>query len=433
MARFLVATLPFTGHVTPGLPIARALVSRGHQVWWYTGKKFRSSIEATGARFVPMSAGHDYDDAELDTAFPGRSLLRGFAQLKFDLKHLFTDAAPGYIADLTTILREFPADALLNDIACVGVPLLSERNGMPYATFGVSVLTAASRDTAPFGLGLLPNSSSLGRLRNHALNWLVDRVLFRDVAIHYRATRKKLGLPIIRGKSLFDSSYGPYLYLQSTVPSFEYPRSDLLPQVHFIGPFLPEPPHDFKTPTWWSELAASRPVVHVTQGTSATDPNQLIVPTLKALADEDVLVVATTGGRPVSSVELDPLPANVRLESFIPHSHLLEHVDVMVTNAGYGGVQIALAHGVPLVAAGASEDKPEVANRVAWSGAGINLRTGTPKPEQVRAAVRALLDDASYRERARRLRAEIVTYDASRQAVLLLERLAETKQPVLRA
>jgi hypothetical protein len=25
----------------------------------------------------------------------------------------------------------------------------------------------------------------------------------------------------------------------------------------------------------------------VTQGTSATDPNQLIVPTLKALADED--------------------------------------------------------------------------------------------------------------------------------------------------
>jgi UDP:flavonoid glycosyltransferase YjiC (YdhE family) len=36
----------------------------------------------------------------------------------------------------------------------------------------------------------------------------------------------------------------------------------------------------------------------------------------------------------------------------------------MVTNGGYGGVQMALAHAVPLVVAGAKEDKPEVAGRV---------------------------------------------------------------------
>ena len=69
-------------------------------------------------------------------------------------------------------------------------------------------------------------------------------------------------------------------------------------------------------------------------------------------------------------------PTNVRLERFIPHDVLLPHVDVMVTNGGYGGVQQALAHGVPLVVAGDSEDKPEVAARVQWSGAGINLHTG---------------------------------------------------------
>jgi hypothetical protein len=42
----------------------------------------------------------------------------------------------------------------------------------------------------------------------------------------------------------------------------------------------------------------------------------------------------------------------------------------MVTNGGYGGVQQALANGVPLVVAGDSEDKPEVAARVRWSGTG---------------------------------------------------------------
>ena len=36
----------------------------------------------------------------------------------------------------------------------------------------------------------------------------------------------------------------------------------------------------------------------------------------------------------------------------------------MLTNGGYGGVQYALAHGVPLVVAGDTEDKPEVAARV---------------------------------------------------------------------
>jgi len=75
--------------------------------------------------------------------------------------------------------------------------------------------------------------------------------------------------------------------------------------VHFIGPFLPEPPRDFTVPRWWGELASGRSVVHVTQGTATTDPNQLIVPTLKALANENVLVVATTGGKPVTTVELD--------------------------------------------------------------------------------------------------------------------------------
>jgi len=63
----------------------------------------------------------------------------------------------------------------------------------------------------------------------------------------------------------------------------------------------------------------------------------------------------------------------------------------MVTNGGYGGTQQALAHGIPLVIAGTTEDKPDVAARVAWAGVGINLKTDAPTPEQVRAAVRTLV------------------------------------------
>lgn len=90
------------------------------------------------------------------------------------------------------------------------------------------------------------------------------------------------------------------------------------------------------------------PVVHVTQGTVATEASDLIVPTIQALANEAVLVVATTGGQAIEGLNLESVPANVRLEPFIPHAQLLPYVDVMVTNGGFNGVQMALASGVPI-------------------------------------------------------------------------------------
>jgi UDP:flavonoid glycosyltransferase YjiC (YdhE family) len=88
---------------------------------------------------------------------------------------------------------------------------------------------------------------------------------------------------------------------------------------------------------------------------------------------------------------------------FVPHDLLLPLVDVMVTNGGWGGVLAAVQAGVPLVVAGDTLDKPEVAHRVAWSGAGLDLRTGHPGPAKVRAAVHQVLGRPAMRERAAEL------------------------------
>jgi MGT family glycosyltransferase len=257
-----------------------------------------------------------------------------------------------------------------------------------------------------------------------------DHILFRDVNRFYDRIRTQVGLPKSRD-GLFNDAISPHLYLQGTIPSFEYPRSDLAPQIHFIGAFLAAQSPDFDPPAWWGEIEQSRrPVIHVTQGTEHTDPSSLIEPTIRALAGEEVLVVATTGGLPTETVKIDPLPDNVRIERFIPHAHLLPYVTIMVTNGGYGGTQNALAHGVPLIAAGRTEEKPEVCARIAWSGAGINLKIDRPKPEQVLHAVREMLANARYENRAEELRAEFQRHNAPEEACDLLERLATTQQPV---
>jgi UDP:flavonoid glycosyltransferase YjiC (YdhE family) len=246
-------------------------------------------------------------------------------------------------------------------------------------------------------------------------------VIFRDAQAYWRARRAQVGLST--DEWLLDTGKRVSLYLQPTVPSLEYPRSDLPSNVRFIGMLPADPPPDLALPDWWADLDAGRPVVHVSQGTIANARPDLIEPAIQGLAGEDVLVVVSTGGRSIESLQLGQLPANVRISTFLPYPQLLPKCAVMVTNGGYGGVQMAVSAGVPLVVAGTSEDKLEVSARVAWSGAGLSLKTATPTPAAVRGAVMRLLRDNAFRARAQALRAEFAAYAAVPLGIALIEQL----------
>lgn len=432
MTRFLIGTIAATGHVNPTLPIARKLVEQGHEVWWYTGKGFKDKIEATGAYHIPIKTGIDFTDFNTipQSWLEQQNALKGIEQFKFYLKHGFVDLAVTQLEDLTQILRSYPADILLCDVFFLGMSWLHEKTGLPWAALGVSALPFNSIDTAPFGLGMQPNNSKVGRLRNVFLNWRSQNILMRDVTIHLDNARATVGLPQ-KFQDFFTAALSPFLYLQGTIPSFEYPRSDIPPQVHFIGNLLPSISIDFTPPVWWDDLKCGKPIIHVTQGTVATEAGDLIIPTIEALKNENVLVIVTTGGLSVEDLQLKSIPENVRIEKFIPHAHLLPYVDAMVTNGGYNGVQIALANGVPLVTAGQTEEKPEIAARVQWSGVGIDLKTSKPTPKQIREAVLKIISLPHYRQKAEKFKAEIHRYDAPTIAAELLEKLALTKQPVV--
>jgi MGT family glycosyltransferase len=429
MARFLLATIPVVGHVAPMLPIAQTLVERGHEVVWYGGNLFRQRIFNTGAQFMPMYEGLDYSILENIPAQVSaqRTKLKGLAQLKFDLEYFFIKPALGNTKDLLNLLKQFSADALLADSFFIAAAWVNEIEGIPWAQLGVSALAFPSRDTAPFGLGLHPDSSSFGRFRNQFLYGLLRNVVFRSLYASINETRSQLSLGSTN-TLLFDL-ISPYLYLAGTVPGFEYPRSDLPPQLHFVGLLLSQLTTEFTPPAWWNDIQQSTPVIHVTQGTVANNPKDLIIPTLQALANESVLIVVTTG-QPTEFLTAFSLPRNARVEQFIPYPYLLPYVDIMVTNGGYNGVQMALAHGIPLIASGKSEDKSEICARIDWRGVGVNLQTKTPKPNQVRQAVQQVLSNPIYRQNAQQLQIEIAQYHSADLAANLLETLAKTKKPI---
>ncbi|MGY4308873.1 MGT family glycosyltransferase [Bradyrhizobium sp. USDA 4369] len=428
MARFLIAATALAGHVFPLLAVSQLLVSRGHEVVVNTGSLFKERVEATGARFVAFRPEIDLDYRKLDEHFPERrKIATGPALLSFGLKHIFADAIPHQAAGIRDLQREFPFDAIITDtMFCGTFPLLlgPPEKRVPIIGLGITALALSSEDTAFFGTALPPSITPADRARNAAMNSHLQQVIFGSVQQYFNDTLVKIGarpLPAF----LFDSMITlPDLYLQLTAREFEYPRSTMPSSIRFVGPLLPPPSTGFRPPPWWDEIDNSGPIVLVTQGTLANeDLGQLVGPALTGLANEDLTVIACTGGPPAESIPV-VLPPNAKAATFLPFDRVLPKASVMVTNGGYGGVNHALSLGVPLVVAGNSEEKPEIAARVAWAGAGINLGTGRPSASQIREAVRAVLTTPQYRQRAQALRAAFAGHNARNEIAERVEQLA---------
>lgn len=424
--RILIGTSPLAGHVNPFTSLAQALVAAGHEVLWYTAPSFEAKISALGVTFLPYQQAVDFDMDDIAARFPARARYKGLELLKFDLRITFLNNLEGQAADLLAICDTYQPNVFLFDLGFIGAVAVKHRFQLPIVLCNISALPLSSPNTAPFGLGLPPSHSVLGQLRNRFLYWLLKSMVMDDLHDEFNARLMAIGLPALDCFFLDAAIHLPDLVLQLTTPLFEYPRPNLPDKLHFIGPVLPIFPLNYNEPDWWPDLKTERPVALVTQGTLATDPQQLILPAIKALANQDMLVIVATGNRPVA--ELGELPPNVRAEPFIPYDRLLPHIDLLVTNGGYGTVQMALAQGVPMVAAGKTEDKAEICARIAWAGVGLNLKTNSPKEEQIQAAVLQVLNTPIYRQNAQLLRDEFTRYDAPKRAVALVEQLVADRQ-----
>lgn len=418
MARFLLSAMPFTGHVRPMLAVAEALAARGHDVRLYTGAAFAAAVEASGARLVPWRTAPDFDENDLAATFPRLEGRKGLRQLLVNIEDVFIRTSPAQVEDLRAEAEREPWDAMAGDEMSIGIAQYAELAGAPCATVTVLPLNLAGPQGPPSGLGLAPGTNPLTQARDALLRAavpLISRSLKKPIA----AARAAVGLAPTK-LTLDRLAFSPQLVVATGVPSLDFGRTDRPAHLHFVGRLEPASAPSSELPRWWHDLDDRR-IVHVTQGTQNIDPADLIRPAIKALEGRDVLVVVTTGVRGRDELPF-AVPANVRAAGFVPYDALLPRVETMITNGGWGGTLGALAHGIPLVIAGGDLDKPEIAARVAWSGAGVDLRTGTPTAAQVAAGYERATD-ASYRASAGRVAAELSEAGGAPRAAVLLERL----------
>lgn len=420
MARILLSALPFTGHVTPLLAVTEALVARGHAVRFYTGSAFRERVEAAGATLVPWRIAPDFDENDLAATFPRLVGKKGFSQLLINVADCFIGTAAAQYRDLEAEWEREPWDITAGDEVSIGVVLFATKRRLRWATTSIIPLNLPGPAGPPSGIGLTPGTNAVMKTRDAALRALVP-LISRPLLKPMEDAFAEVGLD--NGRRTMDQVvFSPHLIVASGSPLLDYDRPDRPAHLHFVGQLARPAAAPAALPDWWGDLDG-RTVVHVTQGTQNIDPSDLLRPALEALADRDVLVVAATGVRGRDTLPF-PVPPNVRVAGFLPYDALLPRTDVVITNGGWGGTLAALSHGIPLIIAGGDLDKPEIASRVGWTGAGINLKTGTPSAAKVAAAYDRIASERSFRDAAASVAAQLNALGGAPRAAELIEQLA---------
>ena len=416
--KILIASIPGAGHLNPLLSIASLLVEPGHEVAVLVNEDLRPAVEAAGHRFLSeipnaqTSAGYYFE------TYPERMQKSpGMEMTGYDLVHFFARNIAAQFASLKMALYDFQADLILADSLYWGtLPMLvGPRDKRPaIAHLGVSVVNIGSGKNVPMRRDETPE-------QREAELQLRERLILQPAQQTVDAALASLGYPALPCPILEAMTELPDLYLHPGIESFEYPDSNS--KVQYIGA-LPTQAGQPTLPDWWQQLDRTKRLVLVTQGTIANrDFGQVIAPALVALGGrEDVTVIVTTGGQPAESIPV-AIPSNARIASFLPYAQIMPEIDLLITNGGYGTVNMAISHGIPVISAGLTEDKEEVSAHVQWSGAGIDLRTNQAVPEDIRHAVNEIFTQPRYHERAQQLSLEFASHDVKAELLSLIEEL----------
>ncbi|KAH8668815.1 hypothetical protein BX600DRAFT_435332 [Xylariales sp. PMI_506] len=425
----LVVCHGLSGHLAPLIRIASGLHSRGWQLSFLGPTAHRSRIESTGAEFFALKGDADLDDKlyyEKPSILDYNSLHwveRGKIDLRLQCIEPLVTQWELFKSTLVTLHNREPERQLIVVAEAFFLGIMPLKYGAPLPpgvpmpeTVCISVTVPALRsiDLPPFIHPLPFDQTPAGRARNEQM-WekreksakLLTELL--DQKMVSAGATKAIGEPFLAGANYTCHD----VILQLGVPGFEYPRSDWPSGFKFVG-LVQGPPS--KTPmkdpdfSWWRELTDNssldfngpqrKRVILVAQGTVEINPEDLILPTLRAFAErQDVLVVAILGWKDAKLPGLERPPSNARIADYLSYDLALEQSDVWVHNAGFGAVNHGIAHGVPMVVAGEGMDKTENARRVASSGIGIDLGSSKPSVDQVRQAVEQVLGESSFRER----------------------------------
>ena len=406
MAKIGVISTPVPGHMNPMLALACELQERGHTVCFFALEDLRNSVESLGVGFVPLGlASHPPGSFNRSKAELGA--LSGFAAIRFTLNAVH--------ATTEMICREAPAAIRKSGVELLIVDQMEPAGASVAQFLGIPYVTVANALTLNREPGVPPaltpwscQQGLLARLRNRT-GYRVGDLFFAPIIRTLNTHRRAWKLPEIR---VSDETFSPVAQISQLVPGFDFPRRELPPTFHYVGPI--RKPAGASVPFPYPRLNG-KPLVYASLGTLQGGKFKIFELIAAACQNLDVQLVITHGGG-LTAEQCARLPGEPLVVSYAPQLELLSRAALTITHAGLNTVLDSFSCGVPLVAMPITFEQPAIAARIRWSGGGEVLDLRRASSAKLRATIERVLGDSSYRTNAQRLRQTIAAAGGVRLA-----------------
>ena len=393
MPRIVLATLGSYGDLFPYLTLGRALTARGHSVVIATSPSHAPIVAAAGLEFHALRPDVDVSNRALMQQLMGQ--IRGSERV---VKMVLEMTRENY-TDLDAVVAN--ADLMLTHPLTFAGPLIAQKR--PSLRWASSVLAPLSFFSA-YDPPLMPAAPWISAL----LRLLGPRVARKTTGAMKRITAGWLG-PLqqladdvgvtLKGHPLFEGQHSPDLTLGLYSTVLGGPQPDFPPNALITGfLFHDETPPGVEASAEQARAFAAEgeaPIV-VTLGSSAVRIDQGVFAETVAMGRRTIALVGPEPG----AVEPYRGMKHVLAVPYLPHYMVMPLASVIVHQGGVGTTGQALRAGRPMIVVPFSHDQPDNAARCERAGVAKVIPRGRYNRRTASAAVRELLADPGYAERA---------------------------------
>lgn len=365
MSKIVFFCIPAHGHTNPTLGVVSELVSRGHEVWYYSYDLMRSKIEAAGARFVSC------DDFDMERKLNPGDAARIGKDLAFSTR-ILVDTTLALDHKICTDMIRLRPDCIVADSMAVWGRAAARKLGIPFVS-----------STTTFAF----NRYSARIMKRSVGEFLVMMLSMPEIDRQVKRLRAK-GYPI---KSILDilQNDDTVHTIVYTSPQFQPCAETFSDRYAFVGPSVRSASE---------EIGKIREkLVYLSMGTVNNDMLPFYKSCIAAFAGAEYQVILSVGNLTKIS-GLGGLPEHILVYSQVDQIAVLKKADVFVSHCGMNSVNESLYYGVPLVMLPVTSEQGGVAARVESLGAGIRVKRRNGKA--VRNAVEQVLENPSYRSGA---------------------------------
>ncbi|MEO7649218.1 MAG: glycosyltransferase [Bryobacteraceae bacterium] len=412
---FGIISPPVPGHLNPFTALAHELCRRGHSVTFCHVDDLATRIRKEGFGFCAIGR-QDHPLGSLPQSLAQLGKLDGMDALRFTVRAV-EKTTEAFCRDAPDALRRAGVEALLVDQTEPAGGTIAEHLGIPFVTI-CNALALNRESGVPPGFADWPHrDSTWAHIRNRIGYAAADFVLRRVARIVSRY-RRRWGLP---AHSQADQSFSSLAQISQQPPAFDYPRRELPPCFHYVGPLRYVPPGR-EVPFPWPQLDG-RPLVYASLGTLQNGRVGLFRQIVEACRPLDVqLVISHAGGLTQEAIE--EFSRSALVVPYAPQQELLRRASLTVTHAGLNTVLDTLSQGVPAVAIPITYEQPAIASRLIWTGAGIVFPLKKLTAATLRDGIGKVLAEQRYSERARTIAESIRTAGGVVRAAEIIEEVS---------